>query len=74
MDRNFSVGVNSSIHTKAEDIFHRLERWSDTEFSKERVSLLRFFGIEDKGSLEWWSEPAGGCIYGVPDSGTFEPG
>jgi len=36
VNRDFSIGVSGSIHTKAEDIFHRLERWSDFKFSKER--------------------------------------
>jgi hypothetical protein len=40
MNRDSSVGINDSIHTKAEDIFGRLERRSDSEFSKERLFLF----------------------------------
>jgi len=40
MNRDFSVGVNGSIHSKAEDIFHRLKGWFDFEFSKERLFLF----------------------------------
>jgi hypothetical protein len=37
VDRDFSVGINSSIHSEAEDILHRLIRGFDCEFSEERL-------------------------------------
>ena len=40
VNRDSSVGVNGSIHSKAEDIFRRLERGFDFEFSKERPLLF----------------------------------
>jgi hypothetical protein len=40
VNRDSSVGVNGSIHSKAEDIFYRLERGFDFEFSEERLLLF----------------------------------
>jgi hypothetical protein len=40
VNRDFSVSVNSSFHSEAEDIFDRLERGSDFEFSEERLFLF----------------------------------
>ena len=37
---NSSVRINGSIHSETENIFHRLERGSDFEFSKERPFLI----------------------------------
>jgi len=39
--RDSSVRIYGSIHSKAEDIFDRLERGRDLEFSKERPFLLQ---------------------------------
>jgi hypothetical protein len=40
VNRDSSIRVNGSIHSKAEDIFDRLERGFDFEFSKERLFLF----------------------------------
>ena len=37
VDRDSSVGVNSSVHSKAEDIFDRLIRGFDLKCSEERT-------------------------------------
>ena len=35
-----SIRINGSIHSETEDIFTRLKRGSDFEFSKERLFLM----------------------------------
>jgi len=40
VNRDFSVGIYSSIHPEAEDIFGGLVGRADREFSKERSLLL----------------------------------
>jgi hypothetical protein len=47
VNRDSSVGVNGSIHSKAEDIFYRLERGFNFEFSEERLFLFESF-LESK--------------------------
>ena len=39
-DRDFSVRVHGSIHSEAENILRRLERWPDFEFSEGRLFLF----------------------------------
>jgi hypothetical protein len=43
VNRDSSVRVNGSFHSEAEDIFDRLERGSDFEFSEERLLLFESF-------------------------------
>jgi len=45
VDRDSSVGINGSVHSEAEDIFHRRIRGFDRECSEERLILFQ-------GSLE----------------------
>ena len=40
VDRDSSVRIDGSIHSETEDIFSRLERGLDLEFSKERSVFL----------------------------------
>jgi hypothetical protein len=40
VNRDSSIRVNGSIHSETEDIFGRLERWSDFKFSEEGLFLF----------------------------------
>jgi len=40
MDRDSSVRINRSVHSKAEDIFDRLIRGFNGKFSEERFFLF----------------------------------
>jgi hypothetical protein len=40
VDRDSSVRINGSVHSEAKDIFHRLIRGVDGEFSEERLILF----------------------------------